>query len=132
MTLTRRKFITASAASLASASVLGADMSIQNGKLIHNVYFWLKNPESNKDQQALITGLRTLQQIPSVKTLHIGLPANTEKRNVVDNSFSVSETMYFDDVKGQNEYQAHPIHKAFVEKYASLWEKVVVHDSILI
>lgn len=124
--------MTASVASLASTSVLGADVNTQNAKLIHNVYFWLNNPDSAKDRQALISGLKTLNQIPSVKSLHIGLPANTEKRDVVDNSFSVSEIMYFDDVVGQNEYQAHPIHKAFVEKYAKLWNKVVVHDSVLV
>lgn len=132
MKLTRRKFMTASVASLASTSVLGANLNTQNGKLIHNVYFWLNNPDSAEDRKALINGLKTLKEIPSVKSLHIGLPANTDKRDVVDNSFSVSEIMYFDDLAGQNEYQAHPIHKAFVEEYANLWSKVVVHDSVLV
>jgi len=132
MHLPRRKFIAASIASLASASVLSGEMKTQQNRLVHNVYFWLNNPHSDEDRQALINGLKTLKRIPSVKSLHIGLPANTENRDVVDNSFSVSEIMYFDDVAGQNEYQAHPIHKAFVEKHAKLWKKVVVHDSILV
>lgn len=131
MTVTRRQFIAASAATVVSASAIGADGHSNHGQLVHNVYFWLKNPDSKADRSALIAGLKTLKQIPSVKTLHIGLPANTEKRDVVDNSFSVSELMYFDDVAGQDAYQVHPIHNEFVEKYSHLWEKVIVHDSIV-
>jgi hypothetical protein len=74
--------------------------------------------------------LRTLEQIESVKKLHIGVPASTEKREVVDSSFNVSELMFFDDVAGQDIYQEHPIHKKFVEDCSSLWEKVIVYDSV--
>jgi hypothetical protein len=135
MAVTRRQFMAASvasAATLASTQAMGADMHASTGKLVHNVYFWLKNPDSKADRDALVAGLNTLKTIPSVKELHIGLPANTEKRDVVDNSFSVSELMYFDSVEGQNAYQVHPVHNAFVEKFAHLWEKVVVHDSIVL
>ncbi len=135
MAITRRNFMKASAAAaatVASTSAMGATKDANNGQLVHNVYFWLKNPGSKPDRDALIAGLKTLREIPSVKALHIGLPANTEKRDVVDNSFSVSELMYFDDIEGQNAYQVHPIHNEFVEKYAHLWEKVRVHDSIVV
>lgn len=132
MSVTRRQFMAASAATLATGSVMSADTGAASGQLVHNVYFWLKNPDSKADQQALLAGLKTLKQIPSVKALHVGLPANTEKRDVVDNSFSVSELMFFDDIAGQDAYQVHPIHNAFVEKCSHLWEKVVVHDSIVV
>jgi hypothetical protein len=99
-------------------------------QLIHSAYFWLKNPDSIADRDALVAGLKTLAEVPSVKVLHIGLPASTEKRDVVDNSFHVSEIMFFEDVQGQNDYQSHPIHLAFVERCAHLWERVVVHDAI--
>ena len=134
MALTRRQFIaaTAATAAVASTSAIGTNMHSSTNQLVHNVYFWLKNPDSKKDRDMLIAGLKTLRDIPEVKTLHIGLPANTEKRDVVDNSFSVSELMFFDDVEGQNAYQVHPIHHAFVEKYSHLWDKVVVHDSIVL
>ena len=98
--------------------------------LTHHVFFWLKNPESKEDLAKLIEGLKTLRKIETVRQLHIGVPASTEKRDVVDNSYSVSELMFFDDVEGQDVYQVHTIHKAFVENYSSLWEKVVVYDSI--
>ncbi len=98
--------------------------------LAHHVFFWLKNPDSKEDRDKLIEGLKTLAKIETVKSLRIGVPASTEKRDVVDNSFSVSELMLFDDVEGQNVYQVHPIHKKFVEDYSHLWKKVVVYDAM--
>jgi hypothetical protein len=62
--------------------------------------------------------------------MHIGVPASTEQRPVVDSSYSASELMFFDDVAGQEAYQVHPIHKKFVEQCSHLWEKVIVYDSI--
>lgn len=126
-----------SAASLASASVGGSDISLATGQgasshVVHTVYFWLKNPDSVADRDALIAGLKTLKQVPQVKSLHVGVPANTEKRDVVDNSFSVFELMFFDDLAGQSTYQQHPIHLAFVQNCSHLWDKVVVHDSLTV
>ena len=94
------------------------------------MFFWLKNRESKEDLNKLVEGLKTLEKIESVKKLYIGVPASTEKRDVVDSSFSVSELMFFDDVAGQNIYQEHPIHKKFVEQCSHLWEKVIVYDSV--
>ena len=58
------------------------------------------------------------------------MPASTEKRDVVDNSYSASELIFFDDVAGQDAYQVHPIHEKFVEQCSHLWQKVIVYDSI--
>lgn len=100
--------------------------------LVHHVFFWLKNPESRKDREALIAGLRTLAQIQTVRGIHIGVPASTKKRTVVDSSYSVSEILFFDDVAGQEAYQVHPVHKRFVTDCSHLWEKVVVYDAIAV
>ena len=97
--------------------------------LVHHVFFWLKKPDSREDREKLIAGLRTLAQIESVRSIHIGVPASTEKRAVVDNSFSVSEVLLFDDVAAQDSYQVHPIHKQFVAECGHLWERVVVYDA---
>jgi hypothetical protein len=48
--------------------------------------------------------LKTLGDIPQVKQLLIGQPASTEKREVVDNSYHVSELMYFESLAAQKEY----------------------------
>ena len=126
---TRRKFV----ATVVGAGVITAAQadSMDNKKMLaHHVFFWLKNPNSKEDRDKLIEGLKTLEKIETVKSLRIGVPASTEKRDVVDNSFSVSELMLFDDDEGQNAYQVHPIHKKFVEDCSHLWEKVIVYDAI--
>jgi hypothetical protein len=96
--------------------------------LVHHVFFWLKNPGSEQDRARLIEGLRTLAGIETVKGIHIGVPAQTERRDVVDASFSVSEILFFDDLAGQRAYQEHPIHQKFVADCSHLWERVVVYD----
>ena len=103
----------------------------QSGQIIHHVFFWLNNPDSESDKQQLIEGLNTLGSIDEVKVILVGTPASTINREVVDNSFDVSEIMIFDSVEAQDAYQVHPIHAEFVENYSHLWERVVVYDMIL-
>ncbi len=125
----RRNFITTAAVLALAPAVIGqTDQLNKKQPMIHHVFFWLKNPGSTTDRQKLIEGLKTLAGIKEVKKLLIGTPAATEQRGVVDNSYDVSELMYFDTIEAQNAYQVHPIHKAFVEKYSHLWNKVVVYD----
>ena len=69
-------------------------------------------------------------KIETVRGAHFGVPASTEKRDVVDNSYSASEILFFDDTAGQKVYQDHPIHKKFVADCSHLWERVVVYDAI--
>jgi hypothetical protein len=101
-----------------------------NQHLTHLALFWLKRPESAEDRAMLIAGLETLRDIPQVKTLHIGVPAPTEARDVVDHSWSVSELMTFNSPADQAAYQPHPLHTAFIAKCAHLWERVVVYDIV--
>ena len=99
-------------------------------KLVHHVFFWLKNPDSPADLAQLLAGIRGLGAIETVRGLHVGVPASTEKRDVVDNSFSASEILYFDDTAGQKTYQDHPWHQKFVAECSHLWSKVIVYDAI--
>lgn len=105
-------------------------MPTQIAPLAHQVYFWLKNPNSKEDQAKLIEGIKTLAAIPQIKGMHIGVPASTEQRDVVDNSYSASELLFFENAADEHAYQIHPIHQAFVENYSHLWSKVVVYDSV--
>ena len=104
------------------------DFATQPGQIIHHVFFWLNNPDSESDKQQLMEGLNTLGSIDEVKVLLVGTPASTIEREVVDNSFDVSELMIFESVEAQDAYQVHPIHIEFVENYSHLWERVVVYD----
>jgi hypothetical protein len=130
MNSTRRTFL-AAAATAATASNAGATAAVTTyPKLVHHVFFWLKNPESREDLAKLLAGLRTLAKIETVRGTHFGVPASTEKRDVVDNSFSASEILFFDDTAGQKVYQDHPVHKQFIADCSHLWTKVVVYDAI--
>jgi hypothetical protein len=128
MSTSRRTFM-AAAATLAAGNV-GATALNNYPKLVHHVFFWLKNPQSKEDLARLLEGLRTLTKIETVRGAHFGVPASTEKRDVVDNSFSASEMLFFDDLAGQKTYQDHAIHKQFVADCSHLWERVVVYDAI--
>jgi hypothetical protein len=128
---TRRTFV-ASAVALSASAAATAMPTMQNDEkkhLVHHVYFWLKNPDSKEDLNKLVEGLSSLKKIEQLKLAKIGIPASTEKRDVVDNSYNISWLIFFDDLKGQDEYQVHPTHLAFVENYKHLWQKVVVYDS---
>lgn len=129
---TRRKFIATTAAVTAGAAAFGLPtMETKDKKqLVHHVFFWLKNPNSKEDLNKLLEGLRTLEKIETIRKLHIGVPASTEKRPVVDSSYSASELMFFDDLEGQKTYQDHPIHQKFIENCSHLWDKVIVYDAM--
>jgi hypothetical protein len=119
------------AATTVIAADAGASATVNTyPKLVHHVFFWLKNPASKEDLARLLAGLRTLAKIESVRGTHFGVPASTEKRDVVDNSYSASEILFFDDLAGQKTYQDHPIHKQFVTDCSQLWERVVVYDTL--
>jgi len=125
----RRTFI--AAAATVAATTVGASPAVNNfPRLVHHVFFWLKNPDSKEDLAKLLAGLRTLAKIETVRGVHFGVPASTEKRDVVDNSYSASEILFFDDTAGQKVYQDHAIHKQFVADCSHLWERVVVYDAI--
>ena len=126
----RRTFLTSASLLTLGATASTIPMTAEKKVLVHHVFFWLKNPALKENRAKLIEGLRTLEKIETVHHLHIGIPADTEKRPVVDSSYSVSELIFFDDIAGQNTYQDHPIHKKFVQDYSGLWEKVVVFDSL--
>jgi len=132
----RRDVLVAATALAAGAAATGslAAASVPAGKasfppVVHHVFFWLKNPDSKEDLAKLPAGLRTLAGIDTVRGIHIGVPADTEQRGVVDGSYSASELLFFDDVAGQDAYQVHPIHKQFVADCEHLWQRVVVYDA---
>ncbi len=100
------------------------------GALIHHVYFWLKEPNNEAHKKQLVDALQKLLEVKTIRLSHIGYPAGTENRDVVDHSYSVSYMVMFNSKADQDAYQTDPIHLEFVEKNQHLWEKVVVYDSV--
>jgi len=131
----RRRFL-AGAATLSAAAAVGTTQAGETCSelppVVHKVYFWLKNPDSSEDRDQLIAGLKTLGAISTVQGIHVGVPASTEQRDVVDNSYQVSELLLFANAADQDAYQVDPIHMKFVEQCSHLWSKVVVYDSIAV
>lgn len=138
----RRKFLKSSLL-ITGATLYGYEISHagnglltttkSSGMLQHTVYFWLKSNAGDQDRKDFEQGLKTL--VGDVKEVHkseIGKPAPTPSRDVVDNSFDYSIFTWFKQIVDHDTYQEHPVHKKFIEKYAHLWEKVQVHDSVLI
>lgn len=128
MSQTRRKFLTL--ASFLSLGIFTHAMLRKKPQLAHHVFFWLKNPNSIEDRNKLIQGIKALGEIKQIKMIHVAIPAETEKREVVDNSYSVSELLFFNTLADQKSYQDHPLHQKFIQEHSMLWEKVVVYDSM--
>ena len=113
-------------------------MSIQNktalqniaANLIHTVYFWLKNPNDSADRSAFEVAIKKLMasNTQGLQT-HLGCPAATEGRGVVDNSFTYCYMMTFASEEDEITYQTDPTHLAFIDEASHLWDKVVVFDS---
>jgi hypothetical protein len=133
-TTNRRQFI-ATAATVAAGTAVASAMPLNTTMsnkypIVHHALFWLKNPDSKEDRDKLVEGVKTLGKIETIKELHVGVVASTEKRDVVDNSWGVSEVMFFSDLAGQAAYQTHPIHLEFIKNYSHLWQKVIVYDAV--
>jgi hypothetical protein len=97
--------------------------------LIHSVYFWLK-PELTAAQRAdFRRGVESLKGIKSVEKVHVGAPAATGKRPVIDDSYSVALTAVCKDVAAHDAYQVDPIHRAFGEKFGTFWARLQIYDA---
>jgi hypothetical protein len=127
----RRKFISTAVILTAGSTTMAKSISMKTkgNKIAHQVYFWLKNPE---DRQKLIDGVNTLKKIKTVRQIHVGIVAGTEKRDVIDTSWGVSLLLFFDDIAGEASYQTDPIHLDFVKNYSNLWTKVVIYDAEMV
>ena len=96
--------------------------------LTHHVLFWLKSDTIEIQKNAFRKGLESLEKIESIKSIYVGTPAPIE-RAVVDTTYTFSLVIVFEDLTGHDIYQVHPIHKAFLDEFRVLFEKVVIYDA---
>ncbi len=97
--------------------------------LTHHVLFWLKADTSSEQKEAFRKGLQSLEKVETIKGIFIGTPAPIE-RAVVDTTYTFSLITLFQDLAGHDVYQTHPLHLAFLDEFRSLFEKVIIYDSI--
>ncbi len=100
------------------------------GPFAHSVYIWLKNPASEADRTAFEQSLlKFVNASEFIVTKHIGLPAETGHRDVVDDSYTYNILLTFKNKQDQDSYQDEAVHKQFIEESSHLWTKVLVYDS---
>jgi len=97
--------------------------------LVHTVIFWLKNDLSDEERSTFFKEVATLATIPSVEDFHLGTPAQTPKRPVIDDSYDCAVTVVLQDLAAQDQYQIDPIHQEFIDTCSSFWERVVIYDA---
>jgi hypothetical protein len=94
----------------------------------HVVIFWTDAANPKAADELIAGATRHLKVIPGVRHFHIGKMVGSH-RPVVDQSYQVALNSEFADKKTQDDYQIHPEHLVFVEKYVKpLVKKVVVYD----
>jgi hypothetical protein len=102
----------------------------EQGNFAHTVYFWLNNPDNMVERDAFEASLTNfLDNSEYIQTMHVGVPAATGQRDVVDASYTYSLLLTFKDKAAQDKYQDDVVHKQFIEESSYLWSKVVVYDS---
>lgn len=94
----------------------------------HVVIFWTDPAQANAADE-LITGTeKLLKPIPGVLQFHVGKMVGSH-RPVVDQTYQVALNLVFPSKKAQDDYQVHPLHLEFVEKYVRrVVKKVLVYD----
>lgn len=106
----------------------GNDKELEGG-FFHMVFFWLVDDTSEVKKEFLKELALFIDHVDEIKKVHVGPPADTD-RDVIDNTYSYSLVISFDSKKEHDIYQDHPAHKKFIENASSLWDKVLVYDSI--
>ncbi len=96
---------------------------------VHHVFFYLKEKNNQEAKANLISGLLTLEQIPTIKFYNIGIPTASD-RAVVVKDYDLAWLVFFESAEAEAIYQVHDIHKKFVNDFQHLWEKVVVYDTL--
>jgi hypothetical protein len=97
--------------------------------LVHTVYFWLKPELTPAQGTAFRAGVESLADIKAVEAVYVGAPAATEKRPVIDDTYSLALTVICRDVAALNEYQIDPVHVAFLNTFKTYWNRVQIYDA---
>ncbi len=97
----------------------------------HIVYFWMKLDAGQEGHDQFMQGAKHLLTIEDLAQGYVGKPADTEKRDIVDDSYDYALITIFDTIEAHDRYQVHPKHDDF-RALAPLWERVQIYDSTIL
>jgi hypothetical protein len=97
--------------------------------LVHTVLFWLRRDLDGDELTSFRLGLETLKSIDAAEAVHIGTPAQTPERPVIDASYDFCLTVLLRDLEAHDAYQADPRHQAFLETFSPFWKRVKIYDA---
>lgn len=103
-----------------------------SGMLQHTVYFYLKDDATDQQISDFEEGLKELLEIESIYKSELGVPGDTESRDVTDHSFGYSIFTWFETMEDYKTYDEHSDHLQFIDTYNALWADVKVYDSELL
>lgn len=127
--MNKRRKILAALSGLSIAAILYNPLQAKKKKntmIVHQVFFWLHKPES--DLKDVMEGCRTIGSLDSAKDYLVGVPAKTPKRDVVEDSYHIALTVYFDSMEAHDIYQEDADHLKFIDDHKHKWAKVQVYD----
>lgn len=104
---------------------------IKMEKIIHSVYFWLKDGITIEEEQEFLKYFEILRNIPGASSLTFGKPAPTKVRDVTDNTFDYNLIITFDKLSDINAYENHPEHVKGAHSYQKFWKRVQVRDTLV-
>jgi hypothetical protein len=94
----------------------------------HIVIFWTKPEVPNAADELLAAAKKYLQGLPGILQFHAGRMVPSE-RPVVDQSYQVALNMTFATKQAQDDYQMHPQHVEFVERFFKpLCSRALIYD----
>jgi hypothetical protein len=103
-------------------------MDQENTRLVHNVFFSLKDRSPEAAQGLIDACKRYLSDHPG--TLYFGAGGCSDlEREVNDRDFDVALHIAFESRAAHDAYQAAPRHQQFIDEQKHNWAKVRVFDS---
>lgn len=100
--------------------------------LQHTVYFYLNDDVTTGEKEQFEEGLKELLEIDAIYKSELGIPADTEERDVTDHSYAYAIYTWFETMEDYEAYDEHPDHLEFIDKYNALWADVKVYDATII
>ncbi|MEI9959737.1 MAG: Dabb family protein [Limisphaerales bacterium] len=84
----------------------------------HIVIFWADPAQPNAADKLIAGANQLLKSIPGILQFHVG-KMSSSPRPVVEQSYQVALNLLFPNKQVEVDYQIHPQHLEFVEKYVS-------------